>query len=77
MKPAPLGKCRADIGQNFTNTLRCNRSFRIECFIVTRPNHGGLAEWSIAAVLKTVGRESVPRVRIPEPPPVTRFRSFL
>ena len=30
---------------------------------------GGLAEWSNAAVLKTVGRESVPRVRIPEPPP--------
>lgn len=32
-------------------------------------NNGGLAEWSIATVLKTVERESVPRVRIPEPPP--------
>ena len=31
---------------------------------------GGLAEWSIAPVLKTDGRESVPRVRIPEPPPL-------
>ena len=30
---------------------------------------GGVAEWSNAPVLKTDGRESVPRVRIPEPPP--------
>lgn len=30
---------------------------------------GGVAEWSIAAVLKTVERESVPWVRIPPPPP--------
>ena len=28
-----------------------------------------MAEWSNAPVLKTGGRESVPRVRIPEPPP--------
>lgn len=32
---------------------------------------GGLAERSNAAVLKTVGRESVPWVRIPQPPPAT------
>ena len=30
---------------------------------------GGVAEWSNAPVLKTDGRESVPRVRIPVPPP--------
>ena len=29
-----------------------------------------MAEWSNAAVLKTVGRESVPRVRIPVSPPL-------
>lgn len=34
---------------------------------------GGLAEWSNAPVLKTDGRESVPRVRIPEPPPFHIF----
>ena len=34
---------------------------------------GGLAEWSNAPVLKTGGRESVPRVRIPEPPPFTPY----
>ena len=33
-----------------------------------RGERGGLAEWSNAPVLKTGGRESVPRVRIPEPP---------
>ena len=32
---------------------------------------GGVAEWSMAAVLKTVERVSVPGVRIPPPP---RFR---
>ncbi len=32
---------------------------------------GEVAEWSNAAVLKTVGRESVPRVRIPVSPPLT------
>ncbi len=31
---------------------------------------GEVAEWSNAAVLKTVGRESVPRVRIPVSPPL-------
>ena len=30
---------------------------------------GGLAEWSKAAVLKTVERLRVPGVRIPRPPP--------
>ena len=30
---------------------------------------GGVAEWSTAPVLKTDVRESVPRVRIPVPPP--------
>ena len=30
---------------------------------------GGVAEWSNAPVLKTDVRESVPRVRIPVPPP--------
>jgi hypothetical protein len=30
---------------------------------------GGVAEWSIAPVLKTGVRESVPWVRIPPPPP--------
>ena len=29
---------------------------------------GGLAEWSIATVLKTVVRESGPGVRLPQPP---------
>ena len=37
---------------------------------------GGLAEWSIAPVLKTGGRESVPRVRIPEPPPLALQKLF-
>ena len=31
--------------------------------------HGGMPEWLIGAVLKTVVRASVPRVRIPIPPP--------
>ena len=30
---------------------------------------GGVAEWSIATVLKTVVRETAPGVRIPPPPP--------
>ncbi len=35
---------------------------------------GEVAEWSNAAVLKTVERESVPRVRIPvSPPPTFRY----
>ena len=34
-----------------------------------RPLRGGMAEWLKAAVLKTVGRESVSWVRIPVPPP--------
>lgn len=38
---------------------------------------GGVAEWSIAAVLKTVERESVPWVRIPPPPPVASSNVLL
>ncbi len=38
-----------------------------------RPATGEVAEWSNAAVLKTVGRESVPRVRIPVSPPAVLF----
>lgn len=30
---------------------------------------GGVAEWSIATVLKTVVQETAPGVRIPPPPP--------
>ena len=37
---------------------------------------GGVAEWSIATVLKTVERESVPWVRIPPPPPLALEESF-
>ena len=33
------------------------------------PGFGGVAEWSIATVLKTVVRETAPGVRIPPPPP--------
>src|SRR5271157_1538575 len=33
------------------------------------PVIGGVAEWSIATVLKTVVRETAPGVRIPPPPP--------
>jgi preprotein translocase subunit SecE len=36
-----------------------------------REGIGGVAEWSIATVLKTVVRETVPGVRIPPPPPRT------
>ena len=35
---------------------------------------GGVAEWSNAPVLKTDVRESVPRVRIPVPPPLKCFK---
>ena len=35
---------------------------------------GGVAEWSNAPVLKTDEGESPPRVRIPVPPPVTKFK---
>ena len=38
---------------------------------LNRPKTGEVAEWSNAAVLKTVERESVPRVRIPVSPPFT------
>ena len=38
--------------------------------------HGDLAEWSNAAVLKTVGRESVPWVRIPQSPPLALAKAF-
>jgi hypothetical protein len=37
---------------------------------------GGVAEWSIAAVLKTVGGASLPGVRIPPPPPITCSHLF-
>ena len=36
---------------------------------ISRSNIGGLAEWFNAPVLKTDEGESLPRVRIPEPPP--------
>jgi hypothetical protein len=35
--------------------------------------NGRVAEWLIASVLKTVVRESVPRVRIPPLPPLLCF----
>ena len=35
---------------------------------------GGVAEWSNAPVLKTDEGESPPRVRIPVPPPLARFK---
>ena len=38
---------------------------------------GGVAEWSNAPVLKTDGRESVPRVRIPVPPPLCNIDLIL
>ena len=38
-----------------------------------RPAFGEVAEWSNAAVLKTVERVSVPWVRIPPPPPLRRL----
>ena len=43
---------------------------------------GGMPEWLIGAVLKTVVRASVPWVRIPPPPPfktliLTKFQGFL
>ena len=38
---------------------------------------GGMAEWFKAAVLKTVGRETVPGVRIPLPPLFNCQLSFL
>ena len=37
---------------------------------------GEMAEWSNAPVLKTDGRESVPRVRIPVPPPLIFIKVF-
>jgi hypothetical protein len=39
-------------------------------------NTGEVAEWSNAAVLKTVERESVPGVRIPVSPPLTNENPF-
>jgi hypothetical protein len=36
------------------------------------PNTGSVAEWSIATVLKTVERESVPWVRIPPSLPIAK-----
>ena len=40
-------------------------------------SNGEVAEWSNAAVLKTVERESVPRVRIPVSPPLcNKFSTF-
>ena len=42
----------------------------LECF--KKPIFGGVAERSIAAVLKTVGPARVPWVRIPPPPPFSQ-----
>lgn len=39
--------------------------------------HGGLAEWSKAAVLKTVVPARVPGVRIPKPPPIDKSHKIL
>src|SRR5580704_3605993 len=39
-------------------------------------NFGGVAEWSIAAVLKTVRPERVSWVRIPPPPPFSLHVSY-
>lgn len=39
-------------------------------------SNGEVAEWSNAAVLKTVERESVPRVRIPVSPPLAPAKAF-
>ena len=44
---------------------------------LNRPKTGEVAEWSNAAVLKTVERESVPRVRIPVSPPLFNDLSCL
>ena len=51
-------------------TARCTMKGR-------RPLCGGMAEWLKAAVLKTVGRESVSWVRIPVPPPRFDSKSFI
>src|SRR5262249_38149400 len=45
---------------------RKSRGSRVWCDFVRR---GGMAEWSMAVVLKTTVRETVPGVRIPLPPP--------
>ena len=37
---------------------------------------GGMPEWLIGAVLKTVVRASVPRVRIPIPPPFLKSPNY-
>ena len=56
---------------------RRNGTFRIEPVDVSQGDRrGGVAEWSNAAVLKTVERESVPGVRIPPPPPLALAKSF-
>ena len=59
-----MGKKAAMPLSERNGTIR--RSKRIKA---TRRGTGEVAEWSNAAVLKTVGRESVPRVRIPVSPP--------
>ena len=41
---------------------------------VTDAGAGGMAEWLMAAVLKTVVPERVSGVRIPLPPPTFRWR---
>src|SRR5437588_1026712 len=44
---------------------KCNGVMRVFCY-----QHGGVAEWLNAAVLKTVRLERVSGVRIPPPPPL-------
>ena len=41
----------------------------VKCFLLITDFTGGMAEWPKAAVLKTVGRASVPWVQILLPPP--------
>src|SRR2546430_3383881 len=50
---------------------KCNGVMRVFCY-----QHGGVAEWLNAAVLKTVRLERVSGVRIPPPPPVAEGPSI-
>ncbi len=49
----------------------CQMVFQALLFVTifSKLNRGGMAEWSNAAVLKTVRSAMVSRVRIPVPPP--------
>jgi hypothetical protein len=47
----------------------CRKPREIEC--------GGMAEWSMAVVLKTTEPATVPGVRIPLPPPDSRSNYFI